>query len=83
MEKYKVYYNDGVNEMAKLGEFDALQQAYEFIQSEIKEKELVNGCSEEVFSSAKVAHYELYIGEPIVGGEMKDYIYSSPYFYAY
>ena len=83
MKKFKVYYVDGVNPMAKLDEFEALQQAYEFIQSEINERTLVDACSEYLYSTAQIACYEMYDGNPVdEDGELQDAIYCSPYFYA-
>ena len=83
MKQYQVYYVDGVNPMAKLGEFEALQQAYEFICGEMDGRTLVNGCSEYLYSTAQIASYEMYDGNPIdEDGELRDAIYFSPYFYA-
>ena len=83
MKKFKVYYVDGVNPMAQLGEFYTIQQAYEFIQSEINESTLVDVCSEYLYSTAQIACYEMYDGYPInEDGEIQNAIYCSPYFYA-
>ena len=83
MKKYKVNYVDSVNPMAKLAEFSSIQKAYEFIQSEINERTLVEGCSEHLYSTAQIACYEMYDGNPVdEDGELQDAIYCSPYFYA-
>ena len=83
MKKFKVYYVDGVNPNAEIGEFEALQQAYEFIRSEINGRTLVDGCSEYLYSTAQIACYEMYDGNPVdEDGELREPIYCSPFFYA-
>ena len=83
MKKFKVYYVDGVNPMAKLGEFETILQAQDFIKSEINGRTLVDVCSEYLYSTAQIACYEMYDGNPVdEDGELQDAIYCSPYFYA-
>ena len=83
MKKFKVYYVDGANPMAKLGEFETILQAHDFIKSEINGRTLVDVCSEYLYSTAQIACYEMYNGNPVdEDGELQDAIYCSPYFYA-
>lgn len=87
---YVVFYNDGVNEPSVLGTFVNMNAATQFTTEYAYDHGLVDrehGCSDEVFSSAKVARCEIYVdGIRVIGeydeAELVEPAYTTAYFYA-
>jgi len=86
---YEVFYEDMVNAPAHLGTFGDLKSAKTFAEEYAKGHTLVgenNGCSDEVFNSAKVARCEIYVdGIRVIGeydeAELVEPAYTTAYFY--
>ena len=86
--KFKVYYNDGVNSPAIVFESGTVTECKKWIEEELKGKTPVNDefpCTEDVMRSSKTFSYEVYEGEMIVekDGEaiFKDFCYTSDFYY--
>ena len=86
--KFKVYYNDGVNSPAIVFEAGTVTECKEWIAEQLKGKTPVNDefpCTEDVMRSASTFCYEVYDGEMIVekDGEamFNDCCYSSDFYY--
>lgn len=74
--KYNIYFNDDVNSMALVANENSFEDAKAWVDEDLNNRVMLDEdhpCSDDVYSSAAVAHYEIYKGEPgIIKGEPDD-----------
>lgn len=90
-EKFNVYYNDGVNNLARIGSYYSLEDAKRYALSRLGRRTHVDDdhpCDDDTFRSARVACFQVYQGEPIrvdtengVIATANDPVYQTAYFY--
>lgn len=92
MKKYKVYYNDEVNEIAEVFSADTLEECKEWINKELEGMTPVDEehpCTDDVMYSSKTFFYEVY-DSPIVENNGSEYesdwtyneaVYTTDYYY--
>lgn len=82
---YRVYFNDGVNQPSEAAQLGSLADVKQWLRAAVVGKCIMKSCSDELFSSSRVARYEAYEGEPVYieHGEpqLRDIIASTDYFY--
>ena len=82
--KFKVYFNDNVNEMVLLQTFTNLSTAKTYSKKQIG-KLVLDSDNVDVFADASTARIEVYQGDvlSILGGDpvMNEPVFATPYFY--